>query len=407
MFSPIISSVFLLSSFLIVACGQGITLPSGINNLTVIDCSSKDSGIDMSTASDLGYVGIGALASQRGAYLNTAAQSILSISNNNASARTLVRSLQSLASMPASNGSSSNGSSISSAAWTALVPYLQFWDGEIMAQPQNFSVYLIFYGTWGVYQKYLVRNFIDSLGPASGSAANEHTVQNWWKITTSNYQDGLDQNVTNQVLLKGVHADNYSRAPLGSSALNPLQNLDIRRIVSQSLRQSFETPDNRGVYLVLTSPDVHVNSFCTSACGYHSSFRYNNMPIAYAHVGNAETQCPTQCTYKHVNDRWVPPNGDLGVDGMMTWLAHVLTEVATNPFQSHNREPGWVVAQSTVENGDLCVWDFGLVKTATGGAEYTLIGRQQMAFLVQRNFNVQLRLCVTVGNGLPDPPQSI
>lgn len=359
----------------------------------------------MSTASDLGYVGIGTLASQKGAHFATATQSILSVSNNSASALAIVQSLQSLASTPASNGSSNN-----STTWSnSLVPYLEYWDGKIMAQPQNFSVYIIFYGNWSVYQKYLVRNFIDSLEPARASAANEHTVENWWKITTAYYHNAQNQSVTNQVVLKGIYSDNYSRAPLGT-AVDPLQNSDIMKIVVGSLKQSFGTPDNRGVYLVLTSPDVYVNSFCTSACGYHSSFRYNNLVIAYAHVGNAETQCPIQCTYKYMNFMWIPPNGDLGVDGMMTWLGHELTEVATNPFQSRTRKPGWVVAQSTVENGDICAWDFGLIKVAKGGthvgSEYTLIGQQRMAFMVQRNFNLQLKKCVTIGNGQPDPPQS-
>ena len=58
------------------------------------------------------------------------------------------------------------------------------------------------------------------------------------------------------------------------------------------------------------------------------------------------------------------PNGDFGVDSMISVLAHELAETGSDPLIN-----AWYDASGN-ENGDKCAWNFGTLSTAANGAKY-------------------------------------
>ncbi|CAF5026067.1 unnamed protein product, partial [Rotaria sp. Silwood1] len=91
--------------------------------------------------------------------------------------------------------------------------------------------------------------------------------------------------------------------------------------------------DSLGIYLVLSSPDVKENSsssssFCNNYCGYHSYFNLGSKRYIFGFIGNPQN-CITGCIgYNSI----VSPNGDVGVDALMSNTAHEIAEAITDPY---------------------------------------------------------------------------
>ncbi|CAI6011865.1 unnamed protein product [Closterium sp. NIES-65] len=78
----------------------------------------------------------------------------------------------------------------------------------------------------------------------------------------------------------------------------------------------------------------------------------------------------------------VTPNGMPGIDGMISTIAHEVTEAATNPDVSS----GWMASDGE-ENADMCVWQYGDVSQDTDGDgntyDYNMVGNDGMRFMVE------------------------
>ena len=101
------------------------------------------------------------------------------------------------------------------------------------------------------------------------------------------------------------------------------------------------------------------------------------------------------------------PNGNIGVDGMISVLAHEISEAATDPTNNG----GWF-SHSGEENADLCVWKFGDTQSGTdgngGSFDWNLNGVDGSRFLVQLNMDPDSQTCVLQrawwgGGGAPPP----
>ena len=90
-----------------------------------------------------------------------------------------------------------------------------------------------------------------------------------------------------------------------------------------------------------------MNGFCSSFCGWHTYMIVNRVHIKFAWIGNSAAQCPGSCSMP------VAPNGNRGVDGMISVLAHELTECVTDPLIN-----AWYDNRG-YENADKCSWSFG------------------------------------------------
>ena len=141
--------------------------------------------------------------------------------------------------------------------------------------------------------------------------------------------------------------------------------------------------DKNGVYFVLSSNDVTQEQFCSGYCGWHSYVSIGSTDVKVAFVGDS-SNCLGACTAKFGSTSvgiTVSPNGDWAADGMVSILAHELTETITDPY---NDKAAWF-DKNGWENADKCAWTFGATYCTSSGARANvrLNGRD---YLIQQNW---------------------
>lgn len=239
-----------------------------------------------------------------------------------------------------------------------VTPLIAYRGGPLLQTP---VVYVIWYGNWNSSNgsdtpagQQIVRDFLNSIGGSPYFNINQTYSQ-------------APYTITGNVTFGGEFSD------AGSAGLN-LTDSSILKIVQNALNKGLAYDPN-GVYFVLTSSaNVKKNGFCTSYCGWHTAGKTTKGRVRYSFVGNAN-KCINNCSAQSLKS----PNGNPGVDGMISVIAHELEETTTDPDPSS----GWVDS-SGAENADKCAWTFGTLQQDSAGAYYnmTLGGRN---YLIQRN----------------------
>jgi hypothetical protein len=233
---------------------------------------------------------------------------------------------------------------------------IKYHSGPVMTSTGGLNVYLIWYGNWsGNTGTSIVPDFVNNLG---GSP--------YWNINTT-YYDASSAHIKNIVTLKGQTTDSYSQG-------TTLTDAAVFSVVKSAIASGALPTDPNAVYMVLTSKDVNESSgFCTQYCGWHTNGSYNSATIKYSFVGDA-SRCITSCAAQSAG-----PNGNAGVDGMISVMAHELEEAATDPTGA-----GWYFSTGA-ENGDKCAWTFGTEYTAANGALANMkLGTRD--YLIQQNW---------------------
>ncbi|KAM6575134.1 hypothetical protein CsatA_023461 [Cannabis sativa] len=287
---------------------------------------------------------------------------------------------------------------------------LRYHMGPVLASPMN--LYIIWYGHWNPTHQSTIRDFIYSLS----FQAPYPSVSDWWR-TVRFYTDQTGSNITGNIILSGESFDSsYSHGSY-------LSRLDIQSIINTAVTNSNHralplNPHN-GLYLVLTSSDVRVQDFCRAVCGFH----YFTFPtivgvtVPYAWVGYSGSQCPGMCAYPFAwpdyskmpppgaggvggGNVMRPPNGDAGVDGMISVLAHELAEVSSNPLVN-----AWYAGEdptAPTEIADLCMGVYGSgggggyvgkVYKGSRGVGYNVNGVKGRKFMIQWVWNPVRRRC--------------
>ncbi|KAK3131523.1 hypothetical protein QOZ80_6AG0507550 [Eleusine coracana subsp. coracana] len=281
---------------------------------------------------------------------------------------------------------------------------LEYHMGPVLASA--ITVHPIWYGPWPAAHKRTIRAFIRSLSSSSPPRRRLPTVSAWWR-TVRLYTDQTSANVSGSVTLGAEKSD--ARMSRGTR----LSRMDIQRVVRDAVTATtrpLPIDPAGGVYLVLTSPEVAVEDFCSAACGFH----YFTFPavvghtLPYAWVGNSARRCPEVCAYPFAVPAYAvgrkpeaPPNGDVGVDGMVSVVAHELAEVASNPLAN-----AWYAGGDPsfpTEIADLCEGIYGtggggaytgqLLTDERNGAAYNVNGEGGRRFLVQWVWNPMLNYC--------------
>ncbi|GJP72862.1 hypothetical protein CLOP_g3627 [Closterium sp. NIES-67] len=260
------------------------------------------------------------------------------------------------------------------------------------------GVYIVWYGAkFTEEQKDIVRLFVASLN-ADNKTDAAATVPNWWAINTL-YFDQQGRNISSTVTVKGeTHDTNYSRGTM-------LLHADVAELVQSAVGNKSLPYDPAGVYFVLSDEDVsqmddpsdlggagYALAFCSHYCGWHSFAQGRDgkaKELIISFVGNAVNQCPDKCIPSYLNQPGaVPPNGDAGMDGMVSVLAHELAEATSSPFLAT-----WFDAQGE-ENADICSWSYGdVVSDMATGVQYNLVGKNGAQFLVQANLDPRAGSC--------------
>jgi hypothetical protein len=225
------------------------------------------------------------------------------------------------------------------------------------------TVYLIWYGNWNQSNgtdtaagQAIITDFFQHIGGSPYYTINSHYV-------------GSSNAISGNVTYGG--ATTVSGYPNGTA----LSDATIQTIVQNAINGGFGPAggDTNGLYFVLTSSDVNESSgFCTQYCGWHFNGTINGRDIKYAFVGNA-ARCITSCAAQSTS-----PNGNAGVDGMISVLAHELEEANTDADGN-----AWY-ARSGNENGDDCAWTFGTTYVVSNGS-YANMKLGTRDYLIQRN----------------------
>ena len=220
------------------------------------------------------------------------------------------------------------------------------------------------------------------------------------------YTDQTGANVSRSVLIAGEYVDSAYSHGTG------LTRLTVQQVIASAVKSApFPVDHKNGIYLILTSQDVTMQDFCRAVCGFHY-FTFPSMvgyTLPYAWVGNSGKQCPEVCAYPFAVPGYMggggpgelkPPNGDVGVDGMISVIGHELAELSSNPLVN-----AWYAGEdptAPTEIGDLCE---GLYGTGGGGGyigqvmrdrksrTFNLNGKRGRKFLVQWIWSPELKAC--------------
>lgn len=249
-----------------------------------------------------------------------------------------------------------------------ITPDITFHGGPVMASP---NVYLIWYGNWNQSNgsdtpagQQIVRDFLNGLSNSN------------YYVTNASYSG-----VTGSFAVKGEYTDSYSQT-------RRLSDSRVQAVVTHAINTGvFGHADVNGIYFVLTSSDVSESSgFCTRYCGWHTNGTISGTDIKYSFVGNAN-RCLNACAAQTVG-----PNGNAGVDGMVSVIAHELEETNTDPDLN-----AWYDSNGS-EDADKCSWTFGSNQTLGSNGAYYNMTLNSRNFLVQRELDVNSKCYIDYKN---------
>ncbi|KAL2622351.1 hypothetical protein R1flu_002556 [Riccia fluitans] len=266
---------------------------------------------------------------------------------------------------------------------------LDYHFGPVMSGVKNtIKLHVIYYGTFTSTQKNTLRTFFKSFG--YDAAPKVPSVKKWWKLTKG-YVDLYNSPVASLIVPAGEVSYGYT---LGKN----LQLSDIQKLVIRSMK-SFGV-DARSIYLVLTSKDVLVEKFCMGVCGTHFyTFPIDatkSQMVPYGWVGNPAKQCPELCSWPYapgglLQKGLTPPNGDVGIDGMIITIANLLAGIGTNPygnafFQGDGLEAAGV-CQGIYGKNSFPGYPGELLVDKATGASFNVYGYKNAKFLVNWIWN--------------------
>ncbi|MCO5555198.1 hypothetical protein L7F22_008741 [Adiantum nelumboides] len=304
---------------------------------------------------------------------------------------------------------------------------LSYHNGPLLTGPSPLHLYFLWYGSFSAAQKQILSDFASSFSPSVSAPS----VSSWWSIAAS-YTDSSHSHISSTITL-AAQTSVTSYLPL------PLTRGGIASLLLDAFKTGELPVDERGIYFVLTGADIAVEGMCVSACGFHDHLQGNTTTrhpvqekahdtddlhvqvkigtankkttstnVVFAWVGNSQHQCPGQCAWPFALPEYgpqdavplVPPNGDVGMDGMVINLATLLVGAATNPhgsgyFQGPPTEP--------LEAASACTGIFGsgaypgfpgaLLTNPHTRASFNVHGNNGRTFLLPSIWNPTSQTC--------------
>ncbi|HYM00660.1 MAG TPA: hypothetical protein VEZ90_17025 [Blastocatellia bacterium] len=249
------------------------------------------------------------------------------------------------------------GKALTTGSTSAATPNLTYHNGTLLTTP---TVYLIWYGNWNQSNgsdnpagQQIVRDFCNTIG---GSP--------YFQLNSTLSAGSL--NITGAVTFGGEATDTGSQG-------TRLSDNRVFAVVTRALTNHLLPYNANGVYFVLTSSNISETSgFCTQYCGWHTVGGSSFGNVHFAYVGNAN-RCLNACSAQTTS-----PNGNAGVDGMVSVIAHELSEATTDPELN-----AWFDSNGA-ENGDKCAWTFGHAQFQVSNGSFANITLGSRNFLIQR-----------------------
>lgn len=292
---------------------------------------------------------------------------------------------------------------------------IQYHGGPVM--PFVSKVVLIWYGKWNQSNntdtprgQQIIRNAVYGLGNDAGMQNRYGVYTDYSGITTgANGIGGFGQytqmapgGVTQLSSTNIIECTQKTSATYGGKTLT---DASVQSLVKAMAKSSCAggSPDANAIYLVLSSSDIGESSgFLTKYCGWHSystvSTTSGSQALKDGFIGNP-SKSPGSCTYQTASS----PNGNPGVDTMVSVIAHEMDETVTDPQLN-----AWYNSQGS-ENGDMCAWTFGANQTLLANGAYynvslplpgTLVvpGSHSGLYLIQRALGVNDSACYVNAN---------
>lgn len=276
---------------------------------------------------------------------------------------------------------------------------LTYHNGPLMTVGPVIPVYLIWYGKFSPAQKGTVKDFFRSFSleaPATGPS-----VRSWWNLT-SGYKDTKGASVAPAFAVAGEVSLSYKHK-------KPLADADIQTLVVRSLKT---VPANsNAIYVVLTADNVKLQDFCLNSCASHyasNATKTKGKSLPYIWVGNPGTQCPGLCAWPFAKPQYgppnfvplLPPNGDVGIDGLLISLGSMLAGTVTNTYDT-----GYYQGDATapLESATACAGIYGagaypgypgeLLTDASTKVSFNTYGINNRMFLMPALWNPYDSLC--------------
>ncbi|GJN00280.1 hypothetical protein PR202_ga17701 [Eleusine coracana subsp. coracana] len=247
----------------------------------------------------------------------------------------------------------------------------------------DIPVSVLWYGRFTPAQKAIVTDFLLSLSTAPGQAPAP-SVSQWWSTIDRLYLSKADT-------APGKNARLVLAGQVSDEACSLGKHLALSQLPALAMRARPPKPSG-GVTLVLTADDVAVEGFCVTRCGLHASNAQTNN-AAYAWAGNPARQCPGKCAWPF-GAQVVPPNGDVGVDGMVINMASALAGVVTKPFDQGDR--AMTACPGVYGKGAYPGYAGELLVDEATGASYNANGAHGRKYLLPALFDPDTSSCATL-----------
>jgi hypothetical protein len=261
------------------------------------------------------------------------------------------------------------GDALTTGGTGVVTPAITYHGGPLIQTPH---IYIIWYGNWNQGNgsdtpagQQIVRDFANSIG---GSP--------YFQLNTTYSAGGYS--ITGSASFSGETTDTGSQG-------TRLSDNRVFSVVTNAINTGKLPYDQAGVYFVLTSSNISESSgFCSRYCGWHTAGNNTNgARIRFSFVGNAN-RCLSSCAAQTTS-----PNGNAGVDGAISVMAHELEEATTDPDLNAWYDSGGA------ENADKCAWTFGHAQYQTANGSWANMALGSRNYLIQRNLqhNVSGDLC--------------
>lgn len=262
-------------------------------------------------------------------------------------------------------------------AKTAASKLITYHGGPVMTSVSK--VVVIWYGNWNQTNstdtpagQQLIRDALYGL-----SVTPDGTFTNYSGITTGRSSTlGLFTQSGGQSVSQ-ISSATITEFTQATSATYGNKKLTDAKVLSL-VKAYAGTPDPNAIYLVLSSSDIDETSgFGSQYCGWHTFSTVSNVVTKYAFIGNP-SRYMSACAAQTVS-----PNGNAGVDAMISVIAHELAEAATDPKLN-----AWY-DRSGNENADICAWTFGSAQVLESNNSYSNVrlpkqGGGTRSYLLQR-----------------------
>jgi hypothetical protein len=256
------------------------------------------------------------------------------------------------------------GTAPSKGGTSALSP-IKSHGGPVMGTP---TVYLIWYGNW-------------NQSNSSDTPAGQAIIRDFLYGVSNSPYFKINTTYNGPTGFVSVGAETTDTGSLGVS----LSDNNIQALVTNAITSHALPLNANGVYFVLTSSNIAKSGFCSSYCGWHTYATVQNTTVKFSFVGNAN-RCLNACAAQTVG-----PNGNAGVDGMVSVIAHELEEATTDPDLN-----AWYDNRGA-ENADKCAWTFGQNMPVANGAYYNMslpgVSAGSRNYLIQRNLSASDNKC--------------